>query len=675
MTRRISNSDIILFLENKKNKETKARNEKNSINNNILKEISLQKTLIHLNSEQFQNYSFLYKTDNLLFSKDKSSNYINSKNNDNDKSSSSKVLELKKLINDKKFIEIFKKKNTVKLELIRKYLNIKKKKYNKGKDFCSFFMLPRQDYNLNALNKGIMNSFISFYFKGEKFYSNIDESKIGLKICDIKYPIFNIKRLNHNDNSFSFNDSKNKNKNNEIKIYDKCCYILEKEKSNSKSINEKNQNCNYFIQGFNHNIRYDLENYISNKMNLLGVNNNYSLLFENKNFINKHQFQFIKVANNKKISIDENNIIADKKLKYSFNEPRMMYPLFLNSIFDNINIFKHCSFFKEENLEINNLNLNLIFSKNIDRFHELDNKEIGKEFQKSEESFKILNGLYLINPLQTSINNKQLIQNTKFTFKPKKMISKLEDILGDKNKIKFKQKRNYLSVINSDAKNKNKNIEKKLIIINTKNVGKLLNNTKEYLEIDDIDEGFDFLFDISICGKIFLSNEFLDEFEYNGYNTLIDLINKNYLYYSKFYIFIIDDQQLNKNGNFSVNTIINKINQMINNKFCFIINNINFKFNVEIKVVSNPHLINYEINNIYDDLVSNYYNNLFSVYNKNIYNRILNDISNNGEINKVNDKYNFNRYENYILALIHDENLKEELLDMIKNKYSKINFL
>ena len=675
MTRRISNSDIILFLENKKNKETKARNEKNSINNNILKEISLQKTLIHLNSEQFQNYSFLYKTDNLLFSKDKSSNYINGKNNDNDKSSSSKVLELKKLINDKKFIEIFKKKNTVKLELIRKFLNIKKKKYNKGKDFCSFFIQPRQDYNLNALNKGIMNSFISFYFKGEKFYSNIDESKIGLKICDIKYPIFNIKRLNHNDNSFSFNDSKNKNKNNEIKIYDKCCYILEKEKSNSKSINEKNQNCNYFIQGFNHNIRYDLENYISNKMNLLGINNNYSLLFENKNFINKYQFQFIKVANNKKISIDENNIISDKKLKYSFNEPRMMYPLFLNSIFDNINIFKHCSFFKEENFENNNLNLNLIFSKNIDRFHELDNKEIGKEFQKSEESFKILNGLYLINPLQISINNKQLIQNTKYTFKPKKMISKLEDILGDKNRIKFKQKRNYLSVIYSDAKNKNKNIEKKLIIINTKNVGKLLNNTKEYLEIDDIDEGFDFLFDISICGKIFLSNEFIDEFEYNGYNTLIDLINRNYLYYSKFYIFIIDDQQLNKNGNFSVNTIINKINQIINNKFGFIINNINFKFNVEIKVVSNPHLINYEINNIYDDLVSNYYNNLFSVYNKNIYNRILNDISNNGEINKVNDKYNFNRYENYILALIHDENLKEELLDMIKNKYSKINFL
>ena len=114
---------------------------------------------------------------------------------------------------------------------------------------------------------------------------------------------------------------------------------------------------------------------------------------------------------------------------------------------------------------------------------------------------------------------------------------------------------------------------------------------------------------------------------------------------------------------------------MINNKFGFIINNINFKFNVDIKVVSNPHLINYEINNIYDDLVSNYYNYLFSVYNKNIYDKILNDIKNNGEINQVNDKSNFNRYENYILALIHDENLKEELLGMIKNKYSKINFL
>jgi len=672
MANRIASSDIILYLQNKKNKETKARKEKNSINNNILKEITFQKTLTHLNSQHFQNCNFLYKTDKALFPKEKSSNDADSKSNNK---SSSEVLKLKKIKNEIKMIEIFKKKNTIKLEQIRKYLNIKKKKYNKGKDFCSFFIQPRQDYNLNALNKGMINSFISFYSKGEKFYSNsnIDESKIGLKICDIEYPIFNFKRLNHN-NSSSFDISNKKSKNNEMKIYDKCCNILEKEKYDSNSIDTKNQNCNYFIQGFNHNIRFDLENYLSNRMNLIGENNNYSVIFENKNFIKKYQFQFIKIVNNKKISIDEKNIIADKKLKYSFNEPRMIYPLFLNSIFDNINIFKHCSFFKKQNFENNNLNLNLIFSKNIDRFHELDNKEIGKEFQKSEESFNILNGSYLINPLQTSINNRQLIQNTKFIFKPKKLISKLEDILGDKNRIKFKQKRNYLSVVNNDAKNK-KIIEKKLIIINAKNVGKLFNNTKEYLELDDIDEGFDFLFDISICGKIFLTNEFLDEFEYNGYNTLIDLINRYYLYYSKFYIFIINDQQLNKNGDISVNVIINKINQMINNKFSFLINNINFQFNVDIKVVSNPHLINYEINNIYDDLVSNNNNNLFSIYNKNIYNRILNDIKNNGERNKVNDKSNFNRYENYILDLIHEEKLKEELLNMIKNKYSKINII
>ena len=671
MTSRITNSDILLYLENKKNKETKARKEKNYINNNILKEITLQKTLINLNSELFQNYCFLYKTDNLLYSIEKSSNYSNDKK---DNKSSSKVLELKKLKNNKIFIEIFKKKNTIKLEIIKKYLNIKKKKYNKGKNFCSFFIQPRQDYNLNVLNKGIINSFISFYSKGEKFYSNIDESKIGLKISNIEYPMFNIKRLNANNNSFS--SSVSKNKNNEKKIYNKCCYILEKEKSSNKATNNQIENCNYnyFIQGFNHNIRYDLENYLNNKMNLIGENNNYSLFFEKKNFISKYQFQFIKIVNNKKMLIDENNIISEKKLKYSFNEPRMMYPLFLNSIFDKTNIFKHCSFFKKQNDENSNLNLNLIFPKNIDRFHELDNKEIGKEFQNSEESFNILNGMYLINPLQTSINNKKLIQNTKFTFKPKKMVSKLEDILGDKKRIKFKQKRNYLSVISTDAKNK-KHIEKKLIIINIKNVGKLLNNTKEYLSLDDIDEGFDFLFDISICGKIFLLNEFLDEFEYNGYNTLIDLINKNYLYYSKFYIFIIDDQQLNKNDNFSVNIIINKINQMINNKFGFIINNINFQFNVDIKSVSNPHLINYEINNIYDELVSNYYNSFLSVYNKNVYNRILDDIKNNGEISEINNKSSFNRYENYILDIIHDEKLKEEILNMIKNKYSKINII
>ena len=40
------------------------------------------------------------------------------------------------------------------------------------------------------------------------------------------------------------------------------------------------QNNNNFIQEYNHNIWYNIENYLSNKIFLIGVNNNYSLLSE-----------------------------------------------------------------------------------------------------------------------------------------------------------------------------------------------------------------------------------------------------------------------------------------------------------------------------------------------------------------------------------------------------------
>ena len=694
MKYKIKEEELLNYLKNKNYKENKTRTDINIKNNNILKNITLPKTINCLNIESFKNNFIPPNINNYLYLKEKDNNKIDNINKDTENknknksppsSKVSKVLILKKINYDKNFFKLFKKKNSINIDVIKKYLNIKKKKYNKGNDFCSFFLKERSDYYLNTLNQGLINSFISFYSNADKLplYDNIEKENNNLinnnqlKIYNTKYPIFNVKKMNNDNYAFNFiKTSSNKNE-----LYEKCRDILG---TLDKSVNKSDNN--YFFKGLNHDIKYDLENYISDKMKLLEINEDNNILFENSNFINKYPFQFIKIQNNKNMTIDPKNIITDKKLKYSFDKPRIMYPLFLNSLFDNKNIFNHCSLYKNHNIKnINNNNLNLIFSKNIDRFHDLNTHQFSHDFQNSEDSFNILNGKYLMNPFQTSINNKDLIQKTNIVFKPKKLITKFETIFDEKTRKKYKQKRSYLDLINDNSKNKNiiKNEEKKLVIINKKNIGKLLNNSKDYIMVDNIQEGFDFLFDFDICGKMFYTSEFMDEFEYNGYNTLIDLINKNYLYFSVFYIFVIDDEQLKKGEDYSVSKIVNTIRQIINDKFGFIINNNNYQLKVNIKNISNPHLIYYEINNIYDELVTNNFNNLFSVYNTNIYTKILNNIKtndnisndNNQEIIKMNINTNYNRYENYILNMIKDDKLKNEIKIMINNKYSKRNIL
>ena len=125
------------------------------------------------------------------------------------------------------------------------------------------------------------------------------------------------------------------------------------------------------------------------------------------------------------------------------------------------------------------------------------------------------------------------------------------------------------------------------------------------------------------------------------------------------------------------------IYKIINDKFSFLSND-KYNFDVIAKIVDNPHLINYEINLLYDELVNNNFNNEFSVYNNHIYNKILNEIKNsNDSINKGNDvdnvnvnpKIKFNLYEEFILNSIHNPELKEEFLNMINKKYSKLNII
>ena len=127
---------------------------------------------------------------------------------------------------------------------------------------------------------------------------------------------------------------------------------------------------------------------------------------------------------------------------------------------------------------------------------------------------------------------------------------------------------------------------------------------------------------------------------------------------------------------------MNSIYKIIEDKFNFLMNG-KYKFNVKVKVVANPHLINYEINNLYDELNNNNYNDEFSIYNKKIISQLLNEIKakidsdNDGtEIKKdINQKTKFNLYEEYILNSVQNPELKDEIQNMINKKYSKLNIM
>ena len=330
---------------------------------------------------------------------------------------------------------------------------------------------------------------------------------------------------------------------------------------------------------------------------------------------------------------------------------------------------------------------NLFFEKNIDRPKEIKITQIFSDFQKTENSINILNGYYLIKPLQISINNKEFIKKINRTFLPKKLNKDLKSILGSKfNYNKYKIKRNYLTLINNEnIKSNKKESDIKLILINKTTSNNYINNPEEYLIIDDKEMDFDILFDINICAKIYYASEFYDQFQYNGYNSICDLINKNYLNFNKFYIFLINDEKMNRNApNIKNDEIVNSIYKIIEDKFNFLMNG-KYELNVKVKVIANPHLINYEINLLYDELNNNNYNDEFSIYNKNIISKLLNEIKANIDSNKnknkkelkndINQKTKFNIYEDYILNSIQNQELKDEIQTMINKKYSKLNII
>ena len=669
--------EIINYIKLRLTKENKVKSEINYRNNNLLKNISLYNTLNKLNITSVPTNINIHP------------------NKKEEIKEASNVLTLKKIKLNNKF-NFFQRKNIINIDALKKQLNLKKKKYNKGLDFCSYFLQQKKNYYINVLNEGITNNFISFYSKADKYFSlnnilinnniNIDL----LKINKIKYPLFIVKAFNDKTViNFSI-----KKKEDNINIYNKCVAILNEEGNKDNICDDKK----IFLKGINHNIRYDLDNYLSNKIKLIDLNYKENTLFIQGHYLNKVCFQFVKKINsddfnnnnNEFIPIDKSSIIPDKKNKFSFNEPRRMYPLYIKGIFDKINVYKEFSFFRKNKFIPENSDLNLIFEKNMQRPKEYSKmSKIFKEFNNSENCDNILNGYYLLNPLQQSINNKELNDKIKIAFLPKKLNKNLKSILGSKfNYNKYIRKRNYINLINSQKKIKNNinnnNINKKLILLGEKTSKNYINNPDQYIIINNNKTEFDILFDINICAKIYFTSEFYDQFQYNGYNSICDLINKYYLYYNKFYIYLIDDEKMKKNMNaLKADKIVEFIYKIINDKFSFLSND-KYNFDVIAKIVDNPHLINYEINLLYDELLNNNYNNEFSVYNKNIYNKILNEIKNNNNSNNkdndvdninINPKIKYNLYEESILNSIHTPELKEDLLNMINKKYSKLNII
>ena len=675
--------DTINYLRTRLVKENKIRTEINLRNNNLFKNISLYNTLNKLNITSLPN-------DNKYNSISNQNTKL--KENKNDKES--QILILKKIkLNNNQF-KLFSKTNKINIEMLKKHLNIKKKKFNKGIDFCSYFLRPRNNYYINALNDAITNNFISFYSKAKEYYSNIqinidnniDINCYSLKISKIKYPMFIVKGLNNKDvMKFTNKDKEESN----INIYEKCINILKEEECETITEEDENKVNSTFLKGINHNIRYDLEQYLENKMKLIDLNDKEDTILKKSNYLTKYKFQFIKKinfdSNNNHIPIDKNLLIPDKKFKYSFNEPRTMYPLFIKGIFDKINVYNQFSFYKSKSIIPTNSDLNLFFEKNIDRPKEINTTHIFSNFENSENSIEILNGYYLTNPLQNSLYNKDFNKKLSVSFLPKKLNKSLKSILGSKfNYNKYRTKRNYLTLLNSQKPKVNKKeTDIKLILINKTTANNYLNNPEEYIVINDKEMDFDILFDINICAKIFYASEFYDQFQYNGYNSVCDLINKNYLNFNTFYIFIIDDEKMNKNAIVvKSEEIVNSIYKIIEDKFDFLFKG-KYDFNVNVKIVANPHLINYEISHLYDELNNNNYNDEFSIYNKNIISEILKEIKANNDANinekrvnrDINQKTKFNLYEEYILNSIQNQELKEEIQNMINKKYSKLNII
>ena len=182
--------DTINYLRTRLVKENKIRTEINLRNNNLFKNISLYNTLNKLNITSLPN-------DNKYNSISNQNTKL--KENKNDKES--QILILKKIkLNNNQF-KLFSKTNKINIEMLKKHLNIKKKKFNKGIDFCSYFLRPRNNYYINALNDAITNNFISFYIKAKEYYSNIeidinkDINCNSFKIYNMKYPMFIVKGL------------------------------------------------------------------------------------------------------------------------------------------------------------------------------------------------------------------------------------------------------------------------------------------------------------------------------------------------------------------------------------------------------------------------------------------------------------------------------------------------
>ena len=672
--------ETIHYIQSRLNKENKIKTEINLRNNNLLKNVSLYNTLSKFNVNLPPNNTLLNCINN-------QKTQAKENKEKNKEKGESKVLQLKKMKFDNNFPLFRKNYNRIDIDSLKKHLNLKKKKYNKGIDFCSYFLWPKNDYYINVLNEGITNNFISFFTKVKEFYPSDIQETINhgidcnsFKINNIKYPMFIVRGLNYKiGNEFQIKNKEG------INLYEKCINIIKTDENceNNFKVDIK-QSSKTFLKGLNHNIQNHLENYLDNKIKLIDLNNEDNILFEKGYYLNKYQFQFIKKVNpgNEKM-IDKSLFIPDKKMKYSFNEPRLMFPLFLKGLFDKINVYNLFSSYKNGNTNPNNSELNLFFHKNIDRPKEININRIFSEFQNSDCCSSILNGYYLINPFQQSMSDKEFIRKINISFLPKKLNKDLKSILGSKfNFNKYRKKRNYLNLINSQNSQTNKKeTDKTLIIINKKTAKNYINNPERYIILDNEKMDFDILFDINICGKIYYASEFYDQFKYNGYNSLCDLINKSYLYYNKYYIFLIDDEKMNKNiVTLKSDKIMSSIYSIIDDKFGFLKND-KYQFNLNVKVVDNPHLINYEINHLYEEILRNNFNNEISVYNNKIIDRILNEMKKEAVVNKdeniiqYNNKIKYNIYEEYILNSLRNHELKEEIQNMIIKKYSRLNII
>lgn len=178
----------------------------------------------------------------------------------------------------------------------------------------------------------------------------------------------------------------------------------------------------------------------------------------------------------------------------------------------------------------------------------------------------------------------------------------------------------------------------------------------------DFDIDIDIIFNVYSCCIFINLSDFVDEYEFEPYENIFRIINKNYIKYENFYLISFNETNNKKESS----SIVKKIEEFLLSKFSQLILFYSNKLVFQVICISTINELTEMIHSI-----SNYYDNSFNFNNIISKDQIIN-IMNSHELKRVlsNNLLKFH-YLNILEHLIIINDKTEEALKMIKEKYLK----